>query len=75
MSETSSGPQFTVHRIRRGYNIAEVDAFLDSVGAALRHGGAVPDIRNAVFSSAYGGYDEAEVDAFLDDLNAQLGQQ
>lgn len=75
MSESSFAPQFTVRKLRRGYNMADVDAFLESIGEALRNGTEVPDIRNATFSPAYGGYDEEEVDSFLDDLQTQLGQQ
>lgn len=66
--------QFTVHRFRRGYTTAEVDAFLDLVATAIREGGQVPAIRQVAFSPSYGGYDEQEVDDFLDDLAAQLGQ-
>lgn len=75
MSDTSSeGPRFTLHRFRRGYAVADVDAFLDSVSAAIRDGAPVPDVVTAQFRSAYGGYDEREVDEFLDDLHTQLGQ-
>lgn len=68
-----SGPQFTVHRLRRGYSIPEVDAFLDHLAASIGQGGGVPDIADVTFTPTYGGYDEREVDDFLEDLAQQLG--
>lgn len=69
-----TGPQFTVHRLRRGYSTQEVDAFLDQLAQSIGGGGQPPDIANVSFSASYGGYDEREVDEFLDDLATQLGQ-
>lgn len=70
----SDGPQFTVHRLRRGYSTQEVDAFLDGLAASIGQGDDVPDIAGVTFSPVYGGYDEREVDAFLEDLRHQLGR-
>ena len=67
-------PQFTVHRVRRGYRTEDVDAFLDELATSIAQGSPAPEIDQAVFASSYGGYDEREVDDFLADLREQLGQ-
>lgn len=66
--------QFTQAAVgRRGYDIEEVDAFLDLVAATLAHGGpsglTISDIRAVRFTEARlgtRGYTRDEVDAFLD---------
>ncbi len=63
-----------VHRVRRGYDVAEVDDFLDALAAAIGSGGEVPRIEDVRFSPTRGGYDERQVDDFLADLAQQLGQ-
>lgn len=71
--------QFTGTRVglRSGYDVRDVDAFLDRVIAGLR--GAAPpitarDIRESAFRTVRigHGYDEKEVDRFLDQLAAAL---
>jgi DivIVA domain-containing protein len=66
----------------RGYNEAEVDAFLDRVEAALQdpagHTLTPEQVRNVTFSKrriGNRGYNEAEVDAFLDRVEEQLKSQ
>jgi DivIVA domain-containing protein len=63
-------PSFTVGRFREGYDMAEVDAFVDKVYAAL-DGRVVltpADVQGIAFTPVRirEGYDVAEVDAFLD---------
>lgn len=66
--------QFTQAAVgRRGYDIEEVDAFLDLVAATLAHGApgslTVTDVRAVRFTEARlgtRGYTRDEVDAFLD---------
>lgn len=69
-----AGPQFTTHRVRRGYNRSEVDGFLSALMTTLGTGGQAPVIAEITFTPEYGGYDEREVDTFLDDLAGELGQ-
>jgi DivIVA domain-containing protein len=55
--------------LRRGYDVDDVDEFLDRVVAALEDGGAdlaVEEVRSAPFRPRRGGYDEAAVDEALD---------
>jgi DivIVA domain-containing protein len=56
--------------MRRGYDVAEVDDFLDRLHAHLAEGGPAQDdvarVRTVVFRSRRGGYDEDAVDDFLD---------
>lgn len=69
--------QFAGTRVRPGYDVRDVDAFLARVVAGLR-GTAPPvsarDVRESVFRIVrFGpGYDEREVDAFLGQLAAAL---
>jgi DivIVA domain-containing protein len=69
--------QFTGVRMRPGYDVRDVDAFLDRVVAGLR-GVAPPvsatDVRECVFRSVrFGpGYTEREVDDFLTQLASAL---
>jgi DivIVA domain-containing protein len=69
--------QFTGVRIRTGYDVRDVDAFLERVVAGLR-GVAPPvsarDVRESVFRTVRfaPGYVEREVDAFLDHLASAL---
>jgi DivIVA domain-containing protein len=71
------GAQFTAVRIRTGYDVRDVDAFLDRVVAGLR-GVAVPvtarDVRESVFRTVRlaPGYVEREVDTFLSQLASAL---
>lgn len=69
--------RFPTTRIRAGYAVEDVDAFLDRVQAALS--GAAPpltpqEIRGVAFSTTMlrRGYDEQEVDGFLDELEAYV---
>ncbi len=63
--------RFTVARKKgMGYNIAEVDAFIDTIGERT-----ADEIRNVVFTTQgrrNRGYDEDEVDRFLDEQLAQV---
>lgn len=67
------GVRFPTTRLRSGYAIEDVDAFLRRAEAALT--GAAPpltpaEIRAAQFATTHfqRGYDEEEVDGFLDEL-------
>ena len=69
--------QFTGLRMRPGYDVRDVDAFLDRVVAGLR--GVSPpvsaaDVRECVFRTVrFGpGYAEREVDSFLEQLASAL---
>ena len=58
------------HKRGTGYNIAEVDAFIDTIGERT-----ADEIRNVVFTiqgRRNRGYDEDEVDRFLDEQLAQV---
>lgn len=70
---------------RRGYDVDDVDAFLDRVEATLRallNGRrdlaqvTATDVHNVVFQDAGRGrgYDETEVDDFLDEIAAELAR-
>ncbi|MFC6878944.1 MULTISPECIES: DivIVA domain-containing protein [Actinomadura] len=69
--------RFSGAGLRTGYDVREVDAFLDRTIAGLR-GVAPPitarDVRECVFRSVRlgPGYDEQEVDRFLDQLAGAL---
>ncbi|MFC9977209.1 DivIVA domain-containing protein [Spirillospora sp. NPDC127200] len=69
--------RFTGSRLRSGYDVRDVDAFLDRVVAGLR--GAAPpvparDVRECAFRNVRlgPGYDEQEVDRFLEQLAGAL---
>jgi DivIVA domain-containing protein len=89
--EPVSGPVVTAQDVQnvafskpaigqRGYNVDEVDAFIDRVAAALgdatERGAVTPaDIRNVAFSKppiGQRGYNEEEVDAFIDLVEIEL---
>lgn len=57
-----------------GYDVREVDAFLDEVAHCLTTGSAPPSIVDRRFAvRRFGGrYDMDDVDIFLDDLDARL---
>lgn len=69
---------FTRTRLREGYAIAEVDAFLARVRGSLDGTAAVPvtaaQVREQRFATVRlrEGYDEHEVDAALDEIEARL---
>ncbi|WP_161958382.1 DivIVA domain-containing protein [Ornithinimicrobium cavernae] len=74
MSEQRGRPAFrTTGFLRQGYQVEDVDDFLDEVFDALAGGRPVPDIGGARFRNRRGGYEVSEVDAFLDELAAELG--
>jgi DivIVA domain-containing protein len=66
---------------KRGYNVEEVDEFLDLIEKKLRNptewGLTADDVEHVSFSPSKGrrGYNEDEVDAFLDAVVAQLNSQ
>jgi DivIVA domain-containing protein len=65
---------------KRGYDMAQVDEFLDQLEATLRgaSGLTAADVRAVTFAKppiGQRGYDEDEVDAFLDLAEAQLSGQ
>jgi DivIVA domain-containing protein len=70
--------KFSTTRLRPGYDMGEVDAFLNAIRdtfLGLREPPLTPDeIRNQRFSTVRlrPGYDEQEVDAFLDQAEARL---
>ncbi|MFE2870706.1 DivIVA domain-containing protein [Embleya sp. NPDC059259] len=69
---------FTRTRLREGYSIADVDAFLALVRSSLDGTAAVPltpaQVREQQFTTVRlrEGYDEDEVDAALDEIEARL---
>lgn len=69
---------FTRTRLREGYAIADVDAFLALVRSSLDGSAAVPltpaQVREQQFTTVRlrMGYDEDEVDAALDEIEARL---
>ena len=78
----SSGPgaRFTVVRLRAGYHVAEVDAFVDRCRAALtRRDGSVTagDVAAVQFTPVRlrGGYDMGEVDRYLGQVSGELAEQ
>ena len=72
---------FSTTRLRPGYDIDEVDAFLRAIRetfAGIREPSLTPDeIRTKQFSTTRlrPGYDEEEVDAFLDEAESRLAAQ
>jgi DivIVA domain-containing protein len=63
------GPRFTVVNVVEGYDIAEVDAFIDTIDQRT-----ADEVRGVLFSTVRlrHGYNEDEVDRFLDERAAQL---
>jgi len=72
---------FSSTRLRPGYDIDQVDAFLRAIRdtfVGIREPSLTPDeIRNKQFSTTRlrPGYDEEEVDAFLDEAESRLAAQ
>ena len=72
---------FSTTRLRPGYDIDQVDAFLRAIRdtfVGIREPSLTPDeIRNKQFSTTRlrPGYDEEEVDAFLDEAESRLAAQ
>ncbi|MEV5962309.1 DivIVA domain-containing protein [Kribbella sp. NPDC051952] len=72
MTGPAAPAEFTRVRWREGYDMVEVDAFVDRILATLDGRAADPvtidEIRNVVFSGVRlrEGYDIMEVDQFLD---------
>jgi DivIVA domain-containing protein len=66
---------------KRGYNVDEVDEFLELIEKKLRSptewGLTADDVEHVSFSPSKGrrGYDEDQIDAFLDVIVAQLKSQ
>lgn len=73
--------QFATTRLRPGYDMEEVDAFLGAIRdtfLGMREPSLTPDeIRNKQFSTTRlrPGYDEEQVDAFLDEAELRLAAQ
>lgn len=77
VSGSDDGARFTTVRAAEGYDIAEVDAFLGHVEAALVHDPPVvtaEDVADKQFTPVrFGnGYKMSAVDSFLDELAADL---
>jgi DivIVA domain-containing protein len=78
LSERAASGDFSTTRLRPGYDIEEVDAFLEAIRQTflgMREPTlTVDDIRNKKFSTTRlrPGYDEEEVDAFLDSVELRL---
>jgi DivIVA domain-containing protein len=69
--------RFTPVRLHPGYDMAEVDALLDHVGAALGRGEPVVDLLDSARPARVRfreGYDIAEVDAFLSELRGSVNR-
>ncbi len=73
--------KFSTTRLRPGYDVEEVDAFLNAIRdtfLGMREPSLTPDeIRTKQFSTTRlrPGYDEEEVDAFLDEAELRLAAQ
>ena len=73
--------RFSTTRLRPGYDIDQVDAFLSAIRDTFletRKPSLTPDeIRNKQFSTTRlrPGYDEEEVDAFLDEAESRLADR
>ena len=78
LSEWAASMDFSTTRLRPGYEIEEVDAFLEAIRQTflgIREPSLTTDeIRNKRFSTTRlrPGYDEEEVDAFLDAVELRL---
>ena len=81
LAESAEPPAFATTRLRPGYDIDEVDAFLLAIRdtfLGIREPSLTPDeIREKQFSTTRlrAGYDEEEVDAFLDEAQTKLAAQ
>ena len=81
LSEWAGSRDFSTTRLRPGYDIEEVDAFLEAIRQTflgIREPSLTTDeIRNKQFSTTRlrPGYDEEEVDAFLDAAELRLAAQ
>jgi len=81
LAEWVEATKFSTVRLRRGYDIDEVDAFLDAIRdtfLGIRELSLTPDeIRNKQFSMTLlrPGDDQEEVDAFLDETELKLAAQ
>jgi DivIVA domain-containing protein len=66
------GLRFPVVRFREGYDICEVDAFIDTIDQRT-----ADEVRGVRFSTTQlkAGYDEDEVDQFLDEQAARLADR
>jgi DivIVA domain-containing protein len=78
LAEWAATRQFATTRLRPGYDMEEVDAFLGAIRdtfLGMRKPSLTPgEIRNKQFSTTRlrPGYDEEEVDAFLDEAELRL---
>ncbi len=78
LSEWAASREFSTTRLRPGYDIEEVDAFLEAIRQTflgIKEPSLTTDeIRNKKFSTTRlrPGYDEEEVDAFLDAVELRL---
>jgi DivIVA domain-containing protein len=81
LSEWAASTDFSTTRLRPGYDIGEVDAYLEAIRQTflgIREPSlAADEIRNKKFSTTrlQPGYDEEEVDAFLDAVELRLAAQ
>jgi DivIVA domain-containing protein len=81
LSEWVTSREFSTTRLRPGYDIEEVDAFVEAIRQTflgIREPSLTTDeIRNKQFSTTRlrPGYDEEEVDAFLDVIELRLAAQ
>nr|WP_246401616.1 DivIVA domain-containing protein [Jiangella mangrovi] len=68
------GERFTVVRLSEGYDIAEVDAFVDRIRATLGTTLSDDEVRQVQFTAVRlrAGYDMRSVDEYLDDVIARL---
>jgi DivIVA domain-containing protein len=81
LAEWIQTPKFSTTRLRPGYDIDQVDAFIDDIRDSFlgeRITSLTPDeIRKKQFSTTRlrPGYDEEEVDAFLNEAESRLAAQ
>jgi DivIVA domain-containing protein len=81
LGERVEARKFSTTRLRPGYDVEQVDAFLNAIRdtfLGIREPSLRPDeIRNKKFSTTRlrPGYDEEEVDAFLDEAELRLAAQ
>lgn len=69
-SERIRNVQFTTARLRKGYDMAQVDDFLDQLGEEARASRPLAPLCDQVrFATVRGrGYDPGEVDRFLEEI-------
>ncbi|WP_053202373.1 DivIVA domain-containing protein [Jiangella muralis] len=76
VTDRPAGERFTVVRLAEGYDIGEVDAFLDRVRGTLGATLTADEVRQVQFTTVRlrAGYDMRAVDEYLDEVAAEAGR-